>query len=1278
MASDSDTSLQPAQPDQPEQGDDAAQTDRHVVNTQGGDNIHTGNITGTGIAIGAGSRVDVTITEERAYNVAGLANPYLGLRAFTAAERDIFAGRECIVRTLVDRLSADNGDRLLFIVGASGSGKSSLARAGLLPALADRMRDTGYAVQTWIIDHPGRMPTTTLSRLLVDASDNQSPQLLLLFIDQFEEIFSQADAAERATALNLLANHATSSTVPVRIITTMRSDFLPQLVADVRFEPCEQRKVVVRKMSVDELTDAIQRPIQVRYADKRIEPGLVERLAVDAAADAAYLPLLQVTLEDLWRGGGLRLAAFHGLANAIQRRAEAVYAYTDYDGLQQELRTPEEQATILALFLDLVRVSLNDDQHYVRWRRTRAELIKGNSQREQLITDLTEARLLRTDRELIEENGDKRQIETVNIVHEALVSEWSQLKEAIDAKREYLRRRERFLLALREWQTNKQQADYLLHGVRLAEADVLRQHDDGIFMERDALSFYEQSRQRHEHQEQIERERLARELQKEREINAEREVVNQRLRQRAIWLLVLGVVALLTAGVAGLFGVQSRLRQLEAETQAREAQRQALARAAQNAYFLPDLDQALTLAMAAIDKSPSGPPDEVIPIIYRAVNVGSRNRFENLASGTTRVAISPNGNFGLSTFDQDILLWDAATGQKITTFQGHEGTVRAITFSPDGSSVLSGASDYTVRLWDVETGQEVRRFLGHERDATEAAATFFGFSFNGVWSVAFSSDGSQAVSGATDGTFRLWEVATGKELHRFEIPEKDIFSVAFSPDDSLILSGSSDGVLRLWDAASGEIVREFEQHDGSDFSVAFSPDGNFVLSGSGDVIILWDLSTGKEVKRFEGHAAGDITAVFSPDGKIILSGSIDQTVRLWDVQSGQEIRRFQGHSSRIWGVSIHPNGETAFSAAGDGIIRQWDLTTRWNEKKEWNYTNEIASIAISLDGTMALSGSTDGSARIWAVDTGTEIYSTKIDTPTTDLAVVLDIGSVTSVAFAQSGRMALYGGGDGTIYLWNISTNQVLHRFKGHEGVIQSLAFSKDGDRAVSAGRNLQFRFGPLTRTLRRDKTIRVWDVQTGEELRKFEGHEASIESVVFSPSGKQVLSGSRDETMCLWDIDSGLKVRCFEGQVGAVRAVAFNSNGSIAISGSSLGYITLWDVATGQIIRSFRASASNIRGVAFSPDDKFIMSGSTGGIQLWDAATAQRLRSFTVSPDIVNSVAFSSDGSRVIAGTEGGRILSWRIDSLVELIQWTRINRYKAEISCEQRRMYNIAPLCK
>jgi hypothetical protein len=251
----------PLQPDQTEHDNTAARPEQRSINAYGDDSPKSNIDQRQGTFVEGNqynldgdfraAQVNVAstvITQDHAYNVAGLANPYLGLRAFTAAERDIFAGRTRVVRTLVERLSNDDGDRLLFIVGASGSGKSSLARAGLLPELADRLREVGQDSQLRIIDHPGRKPATTLARIVQEFQTSvatPTATLLLVLIDQFEEIFSQADPVERDRALTILANLAVQSDIPMRIIATLRSDFLPQLVADPRFEAAERHKVVL-------------------------------------------------------------------------------------------------------------------------------------------------------------------------------------------------------------------------------------------------------------------------------------------------------------------------------------------------------------------------------------------------------------------------------------------------------------------------------------------------------------------------------------------------------------------------------------------------------------------------------------------------------------------------------------------------------------------------------------------------------------------------------------------------------------------------------------------------------------------------------------------------------------------------------------------------------------------------------------------------------------------------------------------------------------------------
>ena len=831
MAGDPDTNLQPDYPER----DDSAQEELRVADTKG-NSITAGNVMGIGIAIGAGAQASVTITEEQAYKVSGLTNPYLGLRAFTAAERDIFAGRERIVRALVDRLSADNKDRLLFVVGASGSGKSSLARAGLLPDLADRLRSEGYIVQTKIIDHPGRIPATTLTRLFKDAPDVQSPQFLLILIDQFEEIFSHTDPAERDAALSFLADQAASPARPVRIIATMRSDFLSQLIADVRFDSYERRKVIVRAMNEEELQDAILRPIQICYPNKQIELALVKRLASDAALDAAYLPLLQVTLEDLWRGGELRLSVYHGLANAIQRRADAVYTYRDYDGLQQEKRTPEEQTIILGLFLDLVRVSLDDEQHDVRWRRSRSELINNDPYRGRLTTDLVSARLLRTDWEIEQESDLESRIETIDIVHEALLKEWPVLKKEIDNERELLRRRVRFDLALREWRANKQTNVYLLNGIRLSEAQDLSIRGDIVLQDSEAQKFFKRSVELSE-------------------------IQRQRQQQRTRLALI---VLTLTAALSIMATAWAIHQTSETLAQLKVINSQRLAFAAQSNQTLPETGVLLAYEAFALNNTE----------MTRSTLRNSLDRFpwhirilEDHADTVSDATFSPDGKYILTTsFDHTARMWDVFSGQLLVTFRGHTDAVWYGQFNYDGSRILTVSADNTARLWD-----EKGRLIGLLTETGENPT-----------SATFSADGRYVLTSSPKGVVRVFAADTAQPVTALQGHTGDIKSVHFSPNGQLILTASADNTARLWDS-SGHLLTILGEHKSPVTDALFNPDGTRILTIS-DIVQLWDA---------QGHLLnvlkkdGVLSARFS--NQFILTFSGDSSAQLWNAYSGDLI-----------------------------------------------------------------------------------------------------------------------------------------------------------------------------------------------------------------------------------------------------------------------------------------------------------------------------------------------------------------------------------------------------
>jgi formylglycine-generating enzyme required for sulfatase activity len=450
------------------------------------------------------------VAEEVAFNVVGLPNPYLGLQAFRYADRASYAGRSQIIAALVRRIAASERPwPLLFILGASGSGKSSLARAGLLPALEAHYTALGYTVRLVDDFRPSRTPINgliaTLLQLGILINSLQAadliaePQLFatllqqhtseqqhnLIVLDQFEEVFTQSDAVQRNVLFAVLSTLPPVQLARTHIIVTMRSDYLSDLfVYQEMYElAITEPRLDLRAMTPAELEDAIQQPLYqaVEAKGKRFEPALMQKLVEDAThkrlptdpgGDPANLPLLQMTLEELWKQGSLRLSAYQGLAAAIQRHAEHICDNVlDANG-QLVPRPRAEQDAMLALLLDLVEVALDDDpRHDVRRTRSADELERGDPTRKRIINELYAARLL-SNRTEQQEQGT---IELVDIIHESLLTNWERLRTAINLQRDRLRQRARFEFALRSYRANPHR---LLDGVELAEAEELERQND--------------------------------------------------------------------------------------------------------------------------------------------------------------------------------------------------------------------------------------------------------------------------------------------------------------------------------------------------------------------------------------------------------------------------------------------------------------------------------------------------------------------------------------------------------------------------------------------------------------------------------------------------------------------------------------------------------------------------------------------------------------------------------------------------------------------------------
>ena len=1131
--------------------------------------------------------------------------PYPGMVPFSEDDSDRFFGRDDEIEELLQSLRLHP---FLAVIGSSGSGKSSLVFAGLIPKLPE----SGLFGGEWLISQmrPGKTPLKNLKTSLgIDLSNPglavtenlpqlHSSQRLLLVIDQFEEVFTVAGEEAipfQETLLSLIK-------IPnCYVVMTVRADFYPELMSSAMWEQIQAHRLEVVPLKEAGLRQAIVKPCDI--VNVFVETALVERLVVDAAGEPGFLPLIQETLVLLWEQLERRflpLRAYEALI-LLPRSAYENFGNNKRTGLQVAIArrassaianlSPKQQAIARRIFLRLIQ--FGEGRADTRRQQLVEALITANDDAalfKQTLNHLVNCRLLTL-------TGAEDTSTKVDIAHEVLITGWGTLQQWITELQEAEQTRRRLETKASEWLRLGKASGGLLDQVELAEAERWLSTSDATDLGYDeALSaLIEASKKAIQIAEREEEEQKQRELELIRErLEQEKKALKASRKNNRTLLISLILLSGLT-----IFAVnqtlQTTLKNLEA-----------LSASAETLFALNKQSDALAKTIEAgelLKKTSLFAREDVKIRILTDLNqliYGFReiNSLKEHTAEVRSVNFSPDGQLIASSSNDSTIKIYKSNGKLLQTIKGHIGIVFDAIFNIKNNLLISVSQDKTIKIWERKVNGcfTLKKSFGDE---------------NEVVNIAISPDNQTIASDTKGGKIKLWDL-NGKLIKTLDAHQGRINNLSFSPNGQMASVGE-DKFIKLWNIKKQTLVKSL-QDDNFLFAVSFVDEQTLVSANERGIIKIWDLNTGKN-KIIGKHDNSVNRLSVSKDRKNLASASDDTTIKIWDIQSFKLLETLKGHVKRVTDVSLSEdnfNSKILASASEDGTIKLWTIILPT--------TIDGSSFSFSPDSQKIITGNEEGNLRLWSKN-GSLIMSFPHSQ-----------GSILQVKFSPDGKTIVSSSSEKKVNIWNI--NGKLRQTIKTNNPVTSISFSPDSQIIATASTD--------------EKTVNIFNLNG--KLRKSFIANGKVKSISFSPDGKTIAASNYQKKINVWSLN-GTSDQTFVTDVPA-SSVSFSPDGKTIAGARYDGRVDIWHLdKKRQTPQQFKEFIGSIQDAAFSPHGQAIaLAYPNQAVILLNLMNLKnpsyRILEQLIKTDSndISQISFSPDGT-ILAYADNKSITLWNFD---------------------------------